>query len=65
MKRVSGWMPLVDAARLLELTYQQAYARLIDGRLDGRRIDGRWFVRRRAVNARRHTRRRVARPEDV
>ena len=65
MKLVNGWMPLVDAARALKVTYHQAYARLIDGRLDGRRIEGRWYVRRRAVQVERHARSRAARQEDV
>ena len=41
----TGLVPLVQACRLLKLTYQQAYARVLSGRLPAERVDGRWYVR--------------------
>ncbi len=38
-------VPLVTASRMLRLTYQQAYGRLLSGVLPGERIDGRWYVK--------------------
>lgn len=40
----AGLVPLVQACRLLKLTYQQAYARVLSGRLPAERVDGRWYL---------------------
>ena len=43
-------VPLVDAAQKLRLTYQQAYNAVLAGRLAAERIDGKWFVRKAAID---------------
>ena len=40
----AGLISLVQACRLLGLTYQQAYARVLSGRLPAERVDGRWYL---------------------
>ncbi len=40
----AGLISLVQACRLLRLTYQQAYARVLSGRLPAERVDGRWYL---------------------
>jgi len=42
---------LVDAAKLMKRSYQAVYNDVLSGRLPGERIDGKWYVPARAVNA--------------
>ena len=37
-------LPLVEAAMKLSLSYGQAWRMLLTGRLDGRKVRGRWVV---------------------
>lgn len=43
-------LTLSDAARLLGLSWAQTYNRILNGRLVGRRVLGRWLVTRDSVN---------------
>ena len=45
----SSRVPLVEAAQMLRLTYQQAHNAVLAGRLAAERVDGKWFVRKAAI----------------
>lgn len=49
-KDQSSRIPLVEAAQILRLTYQQAHNAVLAGRLAAERIDGKWFVRKAAID---------------
>ena len=46
----SSRVPLVEAAQMLRLTYQQTHNAVLAGRLAAERIDGKWFVRKAAID---------------
>ncbi len=45
MTQRDEWIPLVEAAQRLGVTYTRAYALALTGQLDAQRRDGRWWVR--------------------
>ena len=45
----SEQIPLVEAARRLQISWASAWRALLVGRLDGEKIRGRWFVTRASV----------------
>ena len=47
--RESHEVPLASAAMELQATWPQAYNLLLSGRLEGRKVRGRWLVSRESV----------------
>lgn len=45
-----GHVTLIEAARRLKLTYQQAHNRALSGSLPASRIGDRWYVAERAID---------------
>lgn len=47
----SDWIPLAEAAAELKLTWAQAYAKALSGRISARKDGSRWMVSRRSIDA--------------
>jgi hypothetical protein len=48
---ISEWIPLAEAAAELKLTWAQAYAKALSGRISAKKDGSRWMVSRRSVDA--------------
>jgi hypothetical protein len=49
-RRAPTLVPLADAAHMLGLTYQRAHNCVLNGQLEGKKVEARWYVYQRAIH---------------